>query len=259
MDKNYFIDLNSINVNDHVESKGGLKYLSWSWAWQEVKKYDPEANYEILERQTEFGPVNYFTDGRTCWVKTTVTIKGITHIEELPVINNSHRSIMLDAVTSTDVNTAIQRSLTKAIARHGLGLYLYAGEDLPDVIKEAPEVDTAKVEAEKKVIREAIAQKPVQAQPAAQPKAPAQPKKTISVVEPSNAPESADLEGLKKEIGRFAKKSMDVYGSREKYNNIVKGIPGSADFNFTCMTAKEKDIPVLKEILKHLMEDPNLK
>lgn len=257
MDKNYFIDLNSINVNDHVESKGGLKYLSWSWAWQEVKKYDPEANYEILERQTEFGPVNYFTDGRTCWVKTTVTIKGITHIEELPIMNNSHRSIMLDAVTSTDVNTAIQRSLTKAIARHGLGLYLYAGEDLPDVVKEAPEVDTAKVEAEKKAIREAVAQKPVQAQPAAQPKAPAQPKKAVSAVEPSNVPESADLEGLRKEIGRFAKKSRDVYGSLEKYNNIVREVTGSTGFK--CNVAEEKDIPVLKEILKHLMEDPNLK
>ena len=257
MDKNYFIDLNSINVNDHVESKGGLKYLSWSWAWQEVKKYDPEANYEILERQTEFGPVNYFTDGRTCWVKTTVTIKGITHIEELPIMNNSHRSIMLDAVTSTDVNTAIQRSLTKAIARHGLGLYLYAGEDLPDVVKEAPEVDTAKVEAEKKAIREAVAQKPVQAQPAAQPKAPAQPKKAVSAVEPSNVPESADLEGLRKEIGRFAKKSRDVYGSLEKYNNIVREVTGSTSFK--CNVAEEKDIPVLKEILKHLMEDPNLR
>lgn len=257
MDKNYFIDLNSINVNDHVESKGGLKYLSWSWAWQEVKKYDPEANYEILERQTEFGPVNYFTDGRTCWVKTTVTIKGITHIEELPIMNNSHRSIMLDAVTSTDVNTAIQRSLTKAIARHGLGLYLYAGEDLPDVIREAPEVDTAKVEAEKKAIREAVAQKPVQAQPAAQPKAPAQPKKAVSVVEPSNISDSIELEDLRKKIGHLAKSIKLRDGSSEKYNDIVREVTGSTTFK--CMVAGENDIPVLKEILKRLMEDPNLK
>lgn len=127
-----FEQLNRINVNDHTEKKNGLTYLSWAWAWAEVKKLYPEAYYTIYERETEFGPVNYFTDGRTCWVKTGVTIEGLEHIEELPVMDFKNRSIAYDAVTSMDTNKAIQRSLTKACARHGLGLYIYAGEDLPD-------------------------------------------------------------------------------------------------------------------------------
>lgn len=107
-------------------------YLSWAWAWAEVKKRWPDASYTVYERQTEWGPVNYFTDGRTCWVKTGVTVNGIEHIEELPVMNARNQSLPLEIVQSTDVNKAIQRSITKAIARHGLGLYIYAGEDLPE-------------------------------------------------------------------------------------------------------------------------------
>ena len=127
-----FARLNDVNVNGHTEEKNGLTYLSWAWAWAEVKKLYPAATYTIYERETEFGPVNYFTDGKTCWVKTGVTIEGLEHIEDLPVMDFKNRSIPLDNVTSMDVNKAIQRSLTKACARHGLGLYIYAGEDLPE-------------------------------------------------------------------------------------------------------------------------------
>ncbi len=127
-----FNRLNTINVNGHTEKKNGLTYLSWAWAWAEVKKQFPDATYTIYERNTEYGPVNYFTDGRTCWVKTGVTIEGLEHIEELPVMDFRNKSIGYDAVNSMDVNKAIQRSLTKACARHGLGLYIYAGEDLPE-------------------------------------------------------------------------------------------------------------------------------
>lgn len=129
---NYFQTLNAINVSDKTEKKNGLTYLSWAWAWGEVKKLFPDAVYTIYERETEHGPVNYFTDGRTCWVKTGVTVNGIEHIEMLPVMDFKNNSILLDKVTSYDVNKAIQRSLTKACARHGLGLYIYAGEDLPE-------------------------------------------------------------------------------------------------------------------------------
>lgn len=140
--KNYFIELNNINVSDKTEKKNGLTYLSWAWAWGEVKKLHPTANYTIYERETEFGPVNYFTDGKTAWVKTGVTINEIEHIEELPVMDFKNKSIPLEAVTSFDVNKTIQRSLTKALARHGLGLYIYAGEDLPE------EEATKKIEKE---------------------------------------------------------------------------------------------------------------
>ena len=135
-EKSVFSVLNAVNVNEHTEKKNGLAYLSWVWAWQEVKKRFPDAQYTIYEREDG---VNYWTDGRTCWVKTGVTIRGLEHIEELPVMDYRNAAIPLDKVTSTDVNKAIQRSLTKACARHGLGLYIYAGEDLPDGEKPEPQ------------------------------------------------------------------------------------------------------------------------
>lgn len=128
--KSIFETLFEINVNDHVEKKNGLSYLSWPYAWAEVKKRFPDANYKVYE--TESGGI-YFTDGKTCWVKTGVEIAGIEHIEYLPIMDYKNKSISLENVTSFDVNKSIQRSLTKALARHGLGLYLYAGEDLPEI------------------------------------------------------------------------------------------------------------------------------
>ena len=127
--ENYFIKLNNINCSEKIEKKNGLSYLSWAWAWGEIKKIHPTANYKIYE--TENG-VNYWTDGRTGWVKTGVTINDIEHIEYLPIMDFKNKSIPLESITSFDVNKAIQRSLTKACARHGLGLYIYAGEDLPE-------------------------------------------------------------------------------------------------------------------------------
>lgn len=124
-----FETLNAVNVNGHTEKKNGLTYLSWAWAWAEVKKAYPDAIYTIYETPT--GCI-YWTDGRTCWVKTGVTINGLEHIEYLPVMDFRNAAIPAEKVTSTDVNKAIQRSLTKACARHGLGLYIYAGEDLPE-------------------------------------------------------------------------------------------------------------------------------
>lgn len=126
---NYFTELYAIDVGDKIESKNGLSYLSWAWAWGELKKKNPEAFYTIYENKDGWF---YHTDGRTCWVKTGVTVNGLEHIEYLPVMDNRNRSIPCEVVTSTDVNKAIQRSLTKACARHGLGLYIYAGEDLPE-------------------------------------------------------------------------------------------------------------------------------
>lgn len=132
-EKSVFEVLNEINVNEHTEKKNGLTYLSWAWAWAEVKKRYPEANYVIYESTLPNGCVtNYFTDGKTCYVKTGVIINGLEHIEELPVMDFRNKSIPYESVTSFDVNKAIQRSLTKAVARHGLGLYIYAGEDLPE-------------------------------------------------------------------------------------------------------------------------------
>ena len=128
-EQSVFQVLNGINVNEHTEKKGNLTYLSWAWAWSKVKENYPDAFYTIYENKDG---LNYHTDGRTCWVKTGVTINGLEHIEYLPVMDYNNRSIAIEKVTSFDVNKAIQRSLTKAAARHGLGLYIYAGEDLPE-------------------------------------------------------------------------------------------------------------------------------
>ena len=129
INKSVFSTLNAVNCNEHTEKKNNLTYLSWAWAWAEVKKLYPNASYTIYENAQQW---NYFTDGKTCWVKTGVTIEGLEHIEYLPVMDFRNNSIPADKVTSFDVNKAIQRSLTKACARHGLGLYIYAGEDLPE-------------------------------------------------------------------------------------------------------------------------------
>ena len=131
--ENYFDELNKIDVNDKTEKKNGLTYLSWAWAWSEVKKKFPNANYIVYENTLPNGyVVNYFTDGKTAYVKTGVIINDIEHIEYLPVMDYRNKSIPFDSITSFDVNKTIQRSLTKAVARHGLGLYIYAGEDLPE-------------------------------------------------------------------------------------------------------------------------------
>ena len=138
---NYFEKLNNINVNDKTETRNGLTYLSWAWAYGELKKRYPLSFYTVYENAEG---LFYHTDGKTCWVKTGVTVVDgeweLEHIEYLPVMDYRNKSIPLDSVTSFDVNKAIQRSLTKAVARHGLGLYIYAGEDLPEVerAEEAP-------------------------------------------------------------------------------------------------------------------------
>lgn len=144
MEKNYFVELNNINVSDKVEKKNDLSYLSWAWAWGELKKLHPTASYTIYENADG---LFYHTDGKTAWVKTGVTVDGLEHIEYLPVMDFRNKSIPVENITSTDVNKAIQRSLTKAVARHGLGLYIYAGEDLPEEEKVAKAKETEKITA----------------------------------------------------------------------------------------------------------------
>lgn len=143
-----FETLSAIDVSGKTEKKSNLTYLSWAWAWGELKKSYPDASYTIYENEIDdlliHGEqafpikrmVNYFTDGRTAWVKVGVTVDGQEHIEMLPVMDHRNKSIALNALDSFAVNKTIQRALTKAIARHGLGLYIYAGEDLPEAVKE---------------------------------------------------------------------------------------------------------------------------
>lgn len=124
-----FNQLSSLNVNDKLEKKGNQTYLSWAYAWAEAKKLCPDVNRMVYESE---GGQNYFTDGRTAWVKVGVTIDGIEHIDYLPVMDMRNNAIPVEKITSFDVNKAIQRSTTKALAMHGLALYIYAGEELPE-------------------------------------------------------------------------------------------------------------------------------
>lgn len=129
-----FEKLSKIDVGQHIEKKGKLSYLSWAWAWAEFKKVVPNGNYKVYENAQG---LNYHNDNNSAWVKVGVIADDLEHIEYLPVMDFKNKSIPLGNVTSMDVNKAIQRALTKAIARHGLGLYIYAGEDLP----EAPPIE----------------------------------------------------------------------------------------------------------------------
>ena len=139
---NYFTKLAAIDCSGKIEKKNGLSYLSWAWAWGELKKRYPASYYTIYENKDG---LNYHTDNKTAWVKTGVTLVdsvsnfSLEHIEYLPVMDYKNNSIPLERITSFDVNKTIQRSLTKAVARHGLGLYIYAGEDLPEETAKAAE------------------------------------------------------------------------------------------------------------------------
>lgn len=149
--KSVFATLNAINVNEHTEKKNGLTYLSWAWAWAKVKENYPDSFFTIYENPEG---LIYHHDERTAWVKTGVTIEGQELIEYLPVMDYNNRSMSLDRITSFDVNKAIQRSLTKACARHGLGLYVYAGEDLPEAEAEQKKAEAKPRRAEKPQIDE---------------------------------------------------------------------------------------------------------
>jgi len=124
-------ELLKINVNDHVEKKGQLSYLSWAWAWAEVLKIDSAATWVAHE----FGPDGcnipmMVLPDNTAMVKVSVMLKGNNKTCLLPVMDNKNKAIV--GPDAMDVNKAIMRCLAKAIAMHGLGLYIYSGEDLPE-------------------------------------------------------------------------------------------------------------------------------
>ena len=139
--------LSRINVNEHTEKKNGLTYLSWAWAWDTLLSYYPES-YTSIKRpmETDFP---YWSDGNTCWVDVGVTLvwndNERTRTEVFPIMDYKNKSIPADKVTSFDVNTALQRAWTKCIARHGLGFYIYAGQDLPNEEAEAEKAKNAPV------------------------------------------------------------------------------------------------------------------
>ena len=146
-----FETLNKINVNEHTEQKNNLTYLSWAWAWAEVKKQYPEAEHRIW--RDEQGRPYIFDENLGYMVFTSITIEDLTHDMWLPVMDGANKAMKdkpytitnkwgkeytVQAATMFDINTAIMRCLVKNLGLFGLGLYIYAGEDLPE--GEEPEI-----------------------------------------------------------------------------------------------------------------------
>jgi hypothetical protein len=148
--KSVFERLSAINVNEHVEKKKDLTYLSWAWAWAVTKRECPDATYKIL-------PTDY-DEALGFMCQTEVTIEGETLGMWLPVMDGANRSMRkgeytgkygktVDAATTFDINKTIMRCLVKNLAMFGLGIYIYAGEDLPEAETSAPTPAPAKVKA----------------------------------------------------------------------------------------------------------------
>ena len=142
MEENYFVKLSALDFSDQTKRKNGLSYLSWAYAWRALKTNYPTANYKVYEREDGR---NYWDDTKTCWVKVGVTVENIEHIEYLAIMDNRNKSVPVETVTSVQVINSIQRALTKAIGRHGIGLYIYAGEDLP--VEAGPDIDITLAQA----------------------------------------------------------------------------------------------------------------
>lgn len=125
-----FDALSKVNVNDKTEKKGKFTYLSWAFAWGELKKVAPEAKVTVYHNDRDNMP--YFESEAGVIVKVGVEVNGVEHISYLPLMDFKNKSISKDSFDMMDVNKAIQRATVKAIGLHGLGLYIYAGEDLPE-------------------------------------------------------------------------------------------------------------------------------
>ena len=162
-----YSEIREINVNKHVEKKGGLSYLSWAWAWDIFKQEYPEATYKIIK--TAEG-LPYFESNVGAMVYTEVTVAQVTHEMWLPVMDGANKAMKREAYTYKgkygektcdafdmfDVNKAIMRCLVKNLAMHGLAIYIYAGEDIPTIetevdvtdilvaIKESTDIDSMK-------------------------------------------------------------------------------------------------------------------
>ena len=161
MSSNNFQKLYEIDVNHKTKGKNGLKYLSWPFAWAEFKKVNPETTYTV----DRYDGKPYLYDEHLGYlVSTVVTVDGLSMPMQLPVMDNKNQAMKsvayqyktkrgvndVDAATMFDINTAIMRCLVKNLAMHGLGLYIYAGEDIPSID------DSAEIEAAIGMIDQAL-------------------------------------------------------------------------------------------------------
>jgi len=143
-DGSVFAILDSIDVSEYTEKKGNFTYLSWAWAVRELLKVDPQATWEICEYQQADGETApYMMTAAGAFVKVKLWVGGICREQVHPVLDNRNQAI--EQPNAFHVNTSIMRCLTKAIALHGLGLYIYAGEDLPGDITPIGKEETTKL------------------------------------------------------------------------------------------------------------------
>ena len=152
--ENVFAELNDIDVSGKTKEKGGFTYLSWASAWSEVKKRFPDATYKIYPMVIDDRGNERFwhDDGKSGWVEVGVTINGIEMRENLAIMDFRNKAIPAENITSFEANKSAKRCLVKACALHGLALYIYEGEDIPEASAKVKElIDQIDAVAKKKV------------------------------------------------------------------------------------------------------------
>ncbi len=187
---NHFARLSAINVSDHIEKKAGFSYLSWPFAVAQLRLADPTARWEVKR----FGDLPYLHTEIGVFVEVAVTVQGVTLSQIHPVLDGRNRPLL--APTAFDINTSLQRCLVKAIALHGLGLYVYAGEDLPQIGTEPAANDAAP-------------------EPVALPTAPAAAGKTISAMQ------QKAIRKLAAEVGVDLPRVLEYFSVRELSDILV--------------------------------------
>ena len=153
-EKSIFAVLSALDVKDKIKDKNNLSYLPWAAAWSETKKIYPDATFRIYKQvMDEFGNTRFWhDDGRTGWVEVGVTIEGLEVIENLAIMDFKNKSIPADQITSVEANKSLKRCLVKALAEHGLAIHIYMGEELPEEISRAIELQSEVLDLVKKKV-----------------------------------------------------------------------------------------------------------
>lgn len=256
MEENYFEILNSVNVADKTEKKNGLTYLSWAWAWAEFKKVCPNATYNVLKFENDLPYV--YDENNGYMVFTTVTVGDLMHEMWLPVMDGANKAMKKDqykyldkwnkektvaATNMFDINKTIMRCLTKNLAMFGLGLYIYAGEDLPEADqpegdKETPtngkNTNTKKPDVKKSDVKKDLDTEDF-------------PKDMTGKSKGSATDKMLELKNLRSETASLAKLKAKV---SEEVKEIVKTI--IAKYNANGDPTKIEDIKELEKLLAEL-------
>jgi hypothetical protein len=207
---NYFAALSAINVNDQIEKKGGFSYLSWPYAVTQLRLADPTATWEVRR----FDGLPYLATEAGVFVEVAVTVQGVTLSQIHPVLDSKNRPIL--APSAFDINTSLQRCLVKAIALHGLGLYIYAGEDLPSVNHEPAANDEPR----------SAGRAPTQ--PPEPPPSPASPGSGLHGISPA---QQRQITRLAAEVGLELPRVLEYFGVRHladipvaEFNRVVRSL-----------------------------------